>query len=310
MGFAVLCPGQGAQHGAMFDLLAGQTAADEVLQETETVLGIDLRKRLSHIPPTRLFQNAFAQPLLCAAALATWRSLSSALPPPLLFAGYSVGELAAYGCAGALSVRETLRLAQRRAALMDAAATNPSGLLAVRGLHRAAIDALCDQYGLEIAIINGADHFILGGAEPGLTEAQPAALDKGARTAQRLPVTVAAHTLLLRAAGPAFAEELRAAEFSPWVIPVLAGINGEPVRKPETAAITLASQLHSTLRWNDCMQSAIEMGARTFLELGPGRSLTRMLLEAHPEVTVRSVTDFRSLEGIAAWVNKQQAAPM
>jgi [acyl-carrier-protein] S-malonyltransferase len=304
MGYAVLCPGQGAQHGAMFDLLAGQTQADRVFQEAEAVLEIDLYKQLSHISPTRLFQNAFAQPLLCAAALAAWRSLGSTLPAPLLFAGYSIGELAAYGCAAALSVGETLRLAQRRAALMDAAATSPSGLLAVRGLNQAAIDAICNQYGIEVAIINGADHFILGGTEPGLTEAQQAALGKGARTAQRLPVTVAAHTSLLRAAGPAFAEELRAAKFSPPAIPVLAGINGEPVREPETAIIALSSQLYSTVRWSDCMQSAIEMGARTFLELGPGRNLTRILLEAHPEVMARSITEFRSLKAAAAWVNK------
>jgi len=304
MGFAVLCPGQGAQHRAMFDLLAGQTAADNVFQEAGIALGIDLRKQLPDIPAARLFQNAFSQPLLCAAALATWRSLSSALPAPLLFAGYSVGELAAYGCAGALGVRETLRLAERRAALMDAAAASPSGLLAVRGLHRAAIDAICNQYGIEIAIINDADHFILGGPEPTLTQAQQAAFSKGAQTAQRLPVTVAAHTSLLREASPAFAEELRTTKFSSLVIPVLAGINGEPVREPETAAISLSSQLHSTVRWSDCMQSAMEMGARTFLELGPGRSLTRILLEAHPHVTARSVTEFRTLEGVAAWVNK------
>ncbi len=308
MGLAVLCPGQGAQHGAMFDVLAGHAAAEGVLNEARSALGIDLRRQLPAMPPARLFENAFAQPLLCAAALAAWRSLSALLPAPLLFAGYSIGELAAYGCIGALSVTDTLRLAQRRAALMDTAAVRPSGLLAVVGLNRGGIDPLCTQYGLEIAIINGPNHFILGGTEPMLTEAQRVALSQGAQTAQHLPVAVASHISLLRAAAAGFAQELRAAKFSPIAIPVLAGINGQPVRAPETAAIALSAQLDSTLRWSDCMQSAIEMGARIFLELGPGRRLTKILLDAYPDAVARSVSEFRSLEGVAAWVNKQYAA--
>ena len=90
-------------------------------------------------------------------------------------------------------------------------------------------------------------------------------------------------------------------------IPVLAGISGAPVRTRETAITTLATQLSSTLDWLACMHAAYEMGARVFLELGPGKALTRMLLDTHPNVAARSVDEFRSLDGVYYWVQQHLA---
>ena len=73
------------------------------------------------------------------------------------------------------------------------------------------------------------------------------------------------------------------------------------------AITTLAGQLATTLDWRACMQAAVEMGARVFLELGPGKALTRMLLDADPTLAARSVDEFRSLEGAVDWVRQQLA---
>ena len=82
-----------------------------------------------------LHVNVVAQPLVCALQLATWAGLRGKnLPEPRAIAGYSVGELAAYGCAGALEPGEVIQLAERRAREMDAATPGEGGLMAVRGL--------------------------------------------------------------------------------------------------------------------------------------------------------------------------------
>ena len=39
------------------------------------------------------------------------------------------------------------------------------------------------------------------------------------------------------------------------------------------------------------------------LELGPGDALARMAGEAMPDIAVRSVTAFRSLDGIRHWLD-------
>jgi [acyl-carrier-protein] S-malonyltransferase len=227
------------------------------------------------------------------------------LPAPALFDGYSVGELAAYGCVRALSAGGVLRLAMRRAALMDGASREPSGLVAIRGLEQHRIEALCSESGAEIAIVNGPDHFILGAPVEGLDMLTQTALAQGAHTARRLRVAVAAHTSLLASASREFALVLEQSDMADPATPVLAGINGAPVRERATALAILAKQLSTTVDWQACVKTALEMGCRVFLELGPGGSLARMVRDIAPEVAVRSVEEFRSLEGVADWITKQ-----
>ena len=101
MNFAVLCPGQGAQHPAMLDLVTGHPPAEDVLSQGAEALGTHPREWLAR--PRELFGNAVAQPLLCLTELATWSALRGSVSQPGAFAGYSVGELAAYACAGCAS---------------------------------------------------------------------------------------------------------------------------------------------------------------------------------------------------------------
>ena len=97
MSLALLCPGQGAQHAAMFERVRDLPAARDVLEIASAALGRDV---FAAAAGESRFDNALAQPLLCAATLAHWRGLREALPAPVLVAGYSIGELAAHAVAG------------------------------------------------------------------------------------------------------------------------------------------------------------------------------------------------------------------
>ncbi len=67
----------------------------------------------------------------------------------------------------------------------------------------------------------------------------------------------------------------------------------------------LARQLAQTIHWADCMDTAAEMGINVALELGPGSALSRMLSERHPAIACRSASDFRSIDGIIKWLERQ-----
>ncbi|MDW7601631.1 malonate decarboxylase subunit epsilon, partial [Stenotrophomonas maltophilia] len=97
MSLALLCSGQGAQHAAMFDRVRDLPAARHTLDVASTVLGRDV---FSAAAADDRFDNAQAQPLLCAATLAQWQGLRDNVPTPTLVAGYSIGELAAHAIAG------------------------------------------------------------------------------------------------------------------------------------------------------------------------------------------------------------------
>jgi [acyl-carrier-protein] S-malonyltransferase len=281
----LLCPGQGGQHAGMFDLARLDPGARAFLD------GCALPAT-----PDALFDNRVAQPAIVCATLAMWRALQARLPAPTLVAGYSIGELAAYGVAGALD--NTVALAAARAVLMDAAAdARPQGLAAVGG-----VDMVQVRNFIDVAIVTGADSCIAGGLE-----AQLAALPARLPTArvQRLPVGVAAHTALMAGAVAPFAQLLEGAPFAPWRCPVLAGVDAVRVLRPEIAIDRLARQLASTIDWAACMDAASEAGITVALELGPGAALSRMLRERHPHIACRSVADFHTLDGIVKWVTRE-----
>lgn len=306
-GLALLCPGQGGQHAAMLEIVRGHAPAEELLREAERLVPGGLRAVVEQ-GGDRFFANDVAQPLVCATTLATWAALRQALPAPRLIAGYSLGELSAYACAGALAPEEAIGLAAERAALMDRAAAVPSGLLGVRGLPRERLEALAAAAGAEVAIDNGPDHLVLGGAAELLPRLAEQALAAGARTAQRLPIGVAAHTSLLTGAVELFAAALSGSNFGDPPVTVLSGVDAAPVRTRAEAISALSRQLARPIAWADCLTAAAELGCTVFLELGPGAALARMAGELLPHAAVRSVADFRSLAGVADWVRRAMGA--
>jgi [acyl-carrier-protein] S-malonyltransferase len=188
---------------------------------------------------------------------------------------------------------------------MDAAGPAGSGLVALRGLPLATVETIAAEAGAEIAIVNGPDHAVVGGDAAALDQGEARGLDVGATTVQRLRVGVAAHTSVLAPAVAPFAAALAASSLRDPAIPVLAGVSGAPVRARAEAIAVLSAQLARRIEWGRCLAAAAEMGCSVFLELGPGTALARMAAEAMPGAAARSVAEFRTLEGVARWVEAQ-----
>ncbi len=302
MSLAILCSGQGAQHPAMLDMMADHPSAAEVIKKGEAVLGLKLRDVLAQ--RDEMFRNAIAQPLICLTQLALWTALRPDAPQPAAFCGYSVGELGAYACAGALDVVELVRITVARAVLMDqAAAATHGGLIALRGLRRDAIENLCVGHRAWVAIVIGEEEFVIGGEDGALAKLGAAFTEHGGKLT-RLKVGLASHTPLLSAAVQPFREMLNASAMTSPLIPVVAGIDAAWVMRRDTAIDKLALQLDHTVEWAACLDMLYERGCRVFLELGPGRALARMTQARFGDVDARSVDDFRTLEGVSSWLSK------
>ncbi|MFJ7567850.1 ACP S-malonyltransferase [Herminiimonas sp. NPDC097707] len=302
-GLAIACPGQGAQHPQMFDFALQSDAARDWLAEYAAATGVDVVALATS--GEDLFSNRNAQLLICGAAIATWTALQERLPQPELFIGYSVGELAAYGCAGAWKVKELGLLVPQRALLMDQVAPKNAGMLAIKGLGMAEIDGICKRYHLELAIINSEDHFVLGGVRDDIESALLAITTDG-HWCKALDVAIPSHTSFMRSAVQPFHHLLKVTPAHALVAPVLAGINGLS-ESERTIADTLSAQIAEPVRWQDCMNTTLERGVTVVLELGPGRTLSRMFDELNVAVEARSVEDFRTLDGIVNWVETRLA---
>jgi [acyl-carrier-protein] S-malonyltransferase len=301
----VLCPGQGAQHAGMFDLARGDPDASRLLDGwfADPILATPLEAALAG---ARRFANRVAQPSIVAATLATWVALRDPALPPMLVAGYSIGELAAYGVAGALDPLDAIKLALGRARLMDACLVGAprQGMVALSGIGRASADSLLARFGFHAAIVTGEDALVAGGPGECCDALADAAVAAGGR-ATVLPVEVASHTPLLQGAVAPFSALLRAQRWAAPAFPVLSGISAEPVQDVGRAIVDLSRQIAEPIRWKDCMDACAEAGATVALELGPGAALSRMLQARHPGIACRAVSEFRSLGGVRAWLERQ-----
>ena len=307
MNLAILCSGQGAQHPAMLDMIAEHPSATDVIKAGEAVLGWKLREVLRQ--GDKIFHNAIAQPLICITQLALWTTLRQDAPKPVAFCGYSVGELGAYACAGALEAAELARIAAARAALMDqAASATRGGLIAIKGSRRDEVERVCTGQRAWIAIAISEEEFVIGGEEVALAKLGKTFSERGAKMT-RLKVGLASHTPLLSEAVQPFRALLEASSLAAPIAPVVAGIDGAWVLRRDIAVGKLALQLDRTIEWAGCMDMLYERGCRVFLELGPGRALARMAQSRFGDVDARAVDDFRSLEGVSSWLAKHAYVP-
>ncbi|MEI2416869.1 acyltransferase domain-containing protein [Orrella sp. JC864] len=301
MSLAVLCPGQGSQHPAMFEKLRGDAAARSVLEHAATVLGPGWLALLDD--PQALYANRNAQPLLCLAQYACWQALQDVLQQASAVAGYSAGEVSAYACAGLLDGQALAAVAAARARLMDQAA-RPGGLVAVRGLRRPQALALCRAHGAFVAIVNGEDAHVLGAPAPALAGLAAQAEHAGAQVAV-LKVGVPSHTPLLADAVAPLSALLREHMRGALQKTVIAGISADRIATPAAAIDSLSRQVAQTIEWAACMDALYERGCRVFIELGPGNGLSRMVAARYADVRARSVDDFQSLSGVRAWVQRE-----
>jgi [acyl-carrier-protein] S-malonyltransferase len=289
----------------MFALTGGAREAADLFAHAATLLGgSDPRDFVRGEPDEALHRNRTGQILCTLQPLAAARALADVIPRGVIIAGYSVGEVAAWGVGGLLDATATLDLMARRAEAMDAATRAGDGLIFVRGLSREEVGRLCERHGAAIAIVNPGDAFVVGGGREALGGiADDARAMHGARIVA-LPVEVASHTKRLAAASAAFRETLRLAPvaFPPMTgARILSGIDAASVVSLETGLDKLAAQISQTVQWTDCLQACVEAGATGFLELGPGHALSSMVAEIGAGLPARSLDDFRSLQGVGAW---------
>jgi [acyl-carrier-protein] S-malonyltransferase len=308
MTLAILCSGQGPQHPQMFALTGGASEAARLFAHAATLLsGRDPREMMLFNTNTALHQNRAGQILCTVQALAATAALHDVWPRRILIAGYSVGEVAAWGVAGLVDAPVTLDLVARRAEAMDAASAAGDGLLFVRGLSRHTVDGLCKRHNAAVAIVNPGDAYVLGGTGAVLDALVEDAKGMGAGRVVRLAVNVASHTPRLASASREFRKVLGQIPIkrTPQTgVRLFSGIDAGSVLDIPVGVDKLAEQISHTVQWAACLESCVKAGASTFLELGPGGALSEMAASAYPDIPARSLEDFRTLQGARTWLTR------
>nr|WP_308239853.1 acyltransferase domain-containing protein [Azospirillum argentinense] len=289
----------------MAAIVAGAPEAGSLFARAADLLDGTDPRTLARDAPQRATMNRVGQVLCCTHALAAWTLIAPKIPPGTIIAGYSIGDLAAWGCAGRLAPADVLELALARAELMDAYAGPDGGLAGIRGLGREQVGRLIGPRGLELAIVNGPDNVVVGGDRAALAELCEAAIANGAERAVVLDVRIPSHTSVLRPAACRFRERLDRVPLldPPTSAPrLLSGLDGAPVGAGVEGLDKLARQIATTIDWAACLRTCRALKVTKLLELGPGHALSTIAKWSLVDVDVHRLEDFRTIAGLRSWI--------
>lgn len=299
---AFLFPGQGAQAPGMGMDLYGQYEEIRLsFEEASEATGRDVWAMCVDAEGTMLSRTSFVQPAMVALEAAISKLLSGRFQiKPQACTGLSLGEYAALCCSGALSFAEAVRLVDFRGRLMEECANRaPGAMAAVLGLGRSETDEACATAretgeGVWPCNYNCPGQIVISGTTAGVAEATKRALAAGAKRVLGLNVAGAFHTPMMQTAADAFRPALAKAAFAEPGIAVYSNVTARP--HGENMRELLHDQIVSPVRFEDTLRDMAAAGIDTFVEVGPGKSLSGFVKKTLEGVTILNVEDAASLE--------------
>lgn len=302
-GVAFLFAGQGAQHPAMgVDLIEASPAAAEVFAIADEVRP-GTSEQCRSASKEELSQTENTQPCVFVHDLAAAAALRERGVVPAACAGFSLGEVAALTFAGAFDTRAGFELVFERAALMAAAAErHPGGMRAVIKLDAAQVENLAAQAGEDCWPVNynSPQQTVVAGAPEALQALDVLVKEAGGR-AMKVAVSGAFHSPYMAEATCGLAAYIEAGHApSPLLIPVLANMTAAPYpADPQTASGVLANQVSHAVRWVDTLHTLQDQGIDTFIEVGPGKTLSGLVKRTLSDVRVYSCETAEQVAAIA-----------
>ena len=305
MAFAFVFAGQGSQSVGMLAALgATERSVRDTFAEASQVLGYDLWQLVSAGPEEALNATERTQPAMLAAGVAVWRAWRARGGGlPALLSGHSLGEFTALVCAGAFEFPAAIELVRFRGQAMQEAVPAGSGAMAaILGLEDDAVAAVCREAAqgavVEAVNYNSPGQIVIAGDTAAVQRAIEGARTRGAKRAIALPVSVPAHSSLMRGAGERLGVKLQALTVRQPEIPYVSAVDARQHSEPADIRALLVRQISSPVRWTDTVRALARGDIAQVIECGPGKVLTGLnrRIERRPDLAFLSLEDPASID--------------
>ena len=299
---AFLFPGQGSQSVGMGkDLAAMYPVAQETFDEADAALGFKLSHLCWEGPEEKLKMTEITQPAILTVSVAAWRVLQSKGLAPQYVAGHSLGEYSAHVAAGTLEFKDAVRTVNKRGKYMQEAV--PAGVGAMAAVLMLAADEVrkvCEEAAqgevCQAANLNSPSQTVISGNKAAVERAAELAKKRGAKRAVMLPVSAPFHCALMQPAQDKLGADLKALDFRTPEVPVLCNVDVVLVATGDAARESLTRQVTGAVQWDASMRKLIDLGVKTFVEVGPGSVLCGLMKQIDKTQTCFNVEDEESLQ--------------
>ncbi len=302
---AFVFPGQGSQNVGMGrEAFEASDAARSVFEEADEALGESLSQLCFEGPEEDLKLTSNTQPAVLTASIAILRALDA---PFDVVAGHSLGEYSAHVAAGTLELGDAVRLVRKRGEYMQEAVPYGEGsMAAVLKADRGLVERICAEVpGLVEAVnYNSPQQIVIAGETSAVSEAGTKLQAAGAR-ASTLPVSAPFHSSLMEPAEARLRADIEQIALSDPRVPVYVNVDAKPIRDSVAAKDALVRQVSRPVLWEESVRKMIDDGVSLFVEVGPGRVLSGLLVRIDKRagrVSVQGPSDFAAARDAIAEV--------
>lgn len=297
---AFLFPGQGAQYAGMGkDFYETYQVCKEVMDLASEVTGLDI-PRLCFTENEQLHITEYTQVAMLSVEAAIVNLLEEHGIVSKVNAGLSLGEYGALVASKVVSLEDAFSVVRKRGIFMEQAVPTGGAMSAVLGLDGASIEAICNETEgiVSVANYNCPGQIVITGQTEAVLEASKRLKEAGAKRIVPLKVSGPFHSSMLVEAGKQLKGVLDGVQIQPFCIPYISNVTADYVTNQEEVKELLVKQVSSSVRWQQSIEKLICDGVTTFVEIGPGRTLSGFMRKINSSVTVyniQSVTDFKEV---------------
>jgi [acyl-carrier-protein] S-malonyltransferase len=270
-----------------------------IFNRADTALGFSLTQLCFEGPEAELGDTYNTQPAIFTHSMAALETinLSREVDAPAFVAGHSLGEFSALCAAGSLSFEDGVKIVRERGRLMKLAGERaPGSMAAVLGLDTETLRGVCAEVSAQypaspvvLANDNCPGQIVISGGKEAVAAAGALAKQKGAKRVAALPVSIAAHSPLMRSVADEFAQVVSATPFNTARVPVIANTSAQPITHADDIRAELCAQLTSPVRWTESVKHMTAHGVNSFIEVGPKDVLCNLIKRIAPEAQTRAI---------------------
>ncbi|MED9905150.1 MAG: ACP S-malonyltransferase [Lachnospiraceae bacterium] len=294
---AFIFPGQGSQYiGMGKDFYEALPACREVYELAGKASGLDV-KALCFDENENIHITEYTQIAMLATEIAILTAVQEKGIRPDVTAGLSLGEYGALYTAGIMGMEDIFKVVRKRGIYMQEAVPEGGAMVAVLGLDTALIEQICEETEgcVSVANYNCPGQIVITGEEKAVAAAVERLTAAGAKRCIALKVSGPFHSAMLTGAGEKLRQELAGVALKEMQIPYITNVTADYVRHTDEVKELLQKQVSSSVRWQQSVEKMIADGADTFIEIGPGRTLTGFMKKINKEVKAINIEKLEDL---------------